>query len=155
MLNRWSVYAGLGLAFGSAMFASVAAQAKDSGGLFERMAGTWVGEGERVLVVSGKRVRIEARVEAAEEADNRLASHNEITETSESGQVKRYVRDYWVQPSIQGHRHYEFGRNDQVTSQGRFEDGILEVRQELGDWVILSRTQFTSQESIYQETVWN
>jgi hypothetical protein len=128
----------------------------DSGGLFEAMVGTWIGKGECIQHNSGRRIRIEARAISTLQGP-RLISHNEITETPESGPSKSYVRDYWIQPTtVPG--GFELGQNNLVTSQGRFEDGTLEVEQTFGGasgLVIRSRTQFNNHESVYLETTWH
>lgn len=126
-------------------------------GLFEQMVGIWAGQGERVQLMSGRRVRIEARAVAVIQGA-RLVSHNEISEFPESGPARHYFRDYWIQSSPSETGGFELGQNNQVTSQGRYVDGILYVEQELGGiptYVIRSRTKFDVQESLYQETVWH
>lgn len=128
----------------------------DFGSLFEKMSGNWSGIGERVQLISGRRIRIEARA-TANQQDQRLVSHNEIIETSESGLARHYVRNYWIRPAAAS-GGFELGQNEQVTSQGRFDGGILEVEQILGGTpalVIRSRTQFDNRESLYQETTWH
>lgn len=133
---------------------SSVAQAGDS--LIQLMQGSWTGEGERVQTVSGHRVRIEAHVVATLQGD-RLFSHNEITETEQDGQAKSYARDYWIRPSQDQAGSYDFGVEDKVTSQGRFDGHILEVEQNVGGspaFVIRSETQFTDSGSLYQETAW-
>ncbi len=122
------------------------------------MQGAWSGEGERVQTASGHTTRIETHTVATLQGD-KLLSHNEITETDMSAQSRTYERDYWVRADAAHAGFYELGVDDKVTSQGRFDGGILEVEQKLGgdgdgELVIRSRTQFDAQGSLYEEHLW-
>ncbi len=122
------------------------------------MAGTWKGEGERVQSISGRHIRIQTHTVATMQGD-KLLSHNEITETDPTTQQsKTYGRDYWIRPNASRPGAYDFGVQADVTSQGRFDGGILEVEQNLGGdpaYVVRSRTQFDAQGSTYEETDWS
>ena len=120
------------------------------------MVGVWSGEGERVQLVSGHHIRIQTHTAATQQGDQ-VFSHNEITETDASAQVKIYVRDYWIRPSPGQAGAYELGADQQVTSRGHFDGGVFEVEQNLGGtpaYVIRSRTQFDAQGSLYEENDW-
>lgn len=146
--------AALGLSLSS--LSSVAFAAPDP--LLDKMAGTWVGAGERVQTTSGRHIRIEAHTVATQQGE-KLFSHNEVTETDlTTQQSKTYSRDYWVRPSAGQAGAYDFGAEENVTSQGYFDGGILEVEQNFGGtppYVVHSRTQFDDQGSLYEENVWS
>ncbi|MBI3556764.1 MAG: hypothetical protein HY074_10915 [Deltaproteobacteria bacterium] len=123
--------------------------------LFERMAGRWLGTGERTQAISGRKTRIDAQVQARVQ-DSTLYSHSEITETAVSGAARSYVREYWIRKGVSG--SYEFGVGNKVTSVGTFDGTTLSVEQTLGrepGYIIRSRTVFDEQGSQYDESFCN
>jgi hypothetical protein len=145
-----------------------------SDALFDRMTGEWDGEGERIQLVSGRRIAIHTATVARVEGD-RLVSSNEITETASgttSGTaqeasgggaiLKQYRREYWMRRSPTTAEadsiSYELGTAETVTSRGRFDGSTLEVEQNLGGapaYVIRSSTTFADDLTSYLETVWH
>lgn len=140
----------------AALSAHVALAASDP--LLDQMAGTWVGEGERIQAISGRHIQILEHTTAILQ-DGKLDSRNQVSETDMSTQQARtYERDYWVRPNPGQAGAYDFGAGANVTSQGHFEGGILEVEQNLGGnpaYLVRSRTQFDAQGSLYEETDWS
>ena len=123
--------------------------------LFEKMAGIWSGEGERVQSVSGRHFRIQTHTVTSAQGE-KLLSHNEITETDSDAQIKAYVRDYWIRPNPGQSGDYDLGVEDQVTSQRHYDGDVLAVEQSFGGsppFVIHSRTQFDDLGSLYEESV--
>jgi hypothetical protein len=122
--------------------------------LFQKMEGTWIGHGERVQLISGEHVRIESKTQAAI-VGGRLESRNEITETPDHGAPRTYARDYWILPDATQAGAYVFGVQDTATSRGHLRENILELEQNMGDYVIRSRTRFDGQGSDYEEALWH
>ncbi len=134
----------------SLLFA-VGAMAGDS--LFDRMQGSWVAEGSRTQLTSGRKTHIGVRLQAHVQ-DNTLYSHSEITETSElpGATPKTYSRDYWIRLAADG--SYSLGVGGKLTAVGHFDGSVLRVEQNFGGeaaYVIRSQTRFDDQGSQYDE----
>ncbi|OFZ20827.1 MAG: hypothetical protein A2X94_04725 [Bdellovibrionales bacterium GWB1_55_8] len=76
--------------------------AVDSGNdpLFGFMLGEWEASGERVQIISGRRIRLHADIVSELDGRGRLVSWNRWTEVPEAGgNSKIYERTYWIAPT--------------------------------------------------------
>ena len=132
--------------------------------LYLKMAGQWVGQGERVLSGTHRTVRLEARLDALlREDQQRLNSRSWIRELALEGpgsdptEPKESVRLSWLQPkdpnadALPRLYNVGFGTGDAVdrpSAQGTFDGYALEVRQEMGgnpSYLVISTTRFLSE----------
>jgi hypothetical protein len=135
--------------------------------LFLKMAGQWVGEGERVSVGTQRTIRLEARMDSLVGSDSLLLnSRNWIRELTvegsgiRSGEPKEYVRNLWVrsqapeQDALPREYRLGYGSGDVdplawAQALGNFDGDRFEVRQELGGaptYVVISTTRFLSED---------
>ncbi|MGZ3698648.1 MAG: hypothetical protein ACXWP5_10955, partial [Bdellovibrionota bacterium] len=122
--------------------------------LFQRMAGHWTGEGDRVYPLANRRGQVQIEVTSVEK-DGKLISTNRITELLVGEKKPRVtVRTYWIRAKDGAPGQYELGyqQSDQVAATGTLNGEIFDVDQKMGSNLsVHSTTEFNGDHCVYNE----
>ncbi len=143
--------------------------------LFTRLAGSWLGEGETVFPMTGKRIILSSRVTAILRVDGRLRLRDHVIEKpatpiADPTEPKESIRLFWIRAKAnpgtneEVPRYYELGTGSgeaglRPSAEGVFEKLSFRVSQTVGgnsSYRVESETEFLSQdEHQFFERVWH
>ena len=129
--------------------------ARASDPLFDRMAGSWLGEGLTRYALSGRKLQVEIAT-TSEITEGGLVSRNEVRElpVEPPGAERRYARAYRIVADGAGYRLE--GAPGAPAARGALVGEEFSTEQELaGGYVVRTATEFAGDSAVFLETNWH